>query len=204
TPTVARLAPRIDSAGSSRLPRLTPVERPAVIPLSYAQQRLWFIDQLRGPSPVYNVAAALRLTGGLDVDALGAALADVVGRHESLRTVLSATEGTPRQVIIPMERVVFGCDVVDATGWSRTRLDAAVNEAARYPFDLATEIPLRAELFDVSDQEHVLVIVMHHIAADGWSLRPLAADLGAAYACRCAGRAPDWAPLAVQYVDYTL
>ncbi|PSR69464.1 non-ribosomal peptide synthetase, partial [Nocardia sp. MDA0666] len=204
TPTVAHLAPRIDSADSSRLPRLTPVERPDAIPLSYAQQRLWFIDQLQGPSPVYNVAAALRLSGGLDVDALDAALADVVGRHESLRTVFRATDGTPQQVVIPVERVIFGCDVVDATGWSHTRLDAAVNEAARYPFDLAAEIPLRARLFAVSDREHVLVIVMHHIAADGWSLRPLATDLSAAYASRCAGRAPSWAPLAVQYVDYAL
>ncbi|PPJ04073.1 non-ribosomal peptide synthetase [Nocardia nova] len=204
TPTVARLASGIGRAGSSRLPRLTPVERPPVIPLSYAQQRLWFIDQLEGPSPLYNVAAALRLSGGLDVEALRAALADVVGRHESLRTVFGTVEGTPRQVVIPVERVDFGWEVVDATGWSGTQLDAAVNAAACYPFDLSAEIPLRAKLFEVADREHVLVIVMHHIAADGWSLRPLAADLSVAYADRCAGRAPDRSPLAVQYIDYTL
>ncbi|MFI7195829.1 amino acid adenylation domain-containing protein, partial [Nocardia nova] len=204
TPTVARLASGIGRAGSSRLPRLTPVERPAVIPLSYAQQRLWFIDQLEGPSPLYNVAAALRLSGGLDVEALRAALADVVGRHESLRTVFGTVEGTPRQVVIPVERVDFGWEVVDATGWPGTQLDAAVNAAACYPFDLAAEIPLRARLFEVADREHVLVIVMHHIAADGWSLRPLAADLSVAYADRCAGRAPNLSPLAVQYIDYTL
>ncbi len=204
TPTVARLASGIGRAGSSRLPRLTPVARPAVIPLSYAQQRLWFIDQLEGPSPLYNVAAALRLSGGLDVEALRAALADVVGRHESLRTVFGTVEGTPRQVVIPVERVDFGWEVVDATGWSGTQLDAAVNAAACYPFDLAAEIPLRARLFEVAHREHVLVIVMHHIAADGWSLRPLAADLSVAYADRCAGRAPNLSPLAVQYIDYTL
>ncbi|MGW0359632.1 amino acid adenylation domain-containing protein, partial [Nocardia nova] len=204
TPTVARLASGIGRAGSSRLPRLTPVERPPVIPLSYAQQRLWFIDQLEGPSPLYNVAAALRLSGGLDVEALRAALADVVGRHASLRTVFGTVEGTPRQVVIPVERVDFGWEVVDATGWSGTQLDAAVNAAACYPFDLSAEIPLRAKLFEVADREHVLVIVMHHIAADGWSLRPLAADLSVAYADRCAGRAPDRSPLAVQYIDYTL
>ncbi|MFG3702887.1 condensation domain-containing protein, partial [Micromonospora sp. NPDC047620] len=204
TPTVARLALGIDGAGSSRSPRLVPVERPERVPLSYAQQRLWFIDQLEGPSPLYNVAAALRLSGGLDVEALRAALADVVGRHESLRTVFGTVEGTPRQVVIPVERVDFGWEVVDATGWSGTQLDAAVNAAACYPFDLAAEIPLRARLFEVAHREHVLVIVMHHIAADGWSLRPLAADLSVAYADRCAGRAPNLSPLAVQYIDYTL
>ncbi|OBA84205.1 hypothetical protein A9W99_05220 [Mycobacterium sp. 1164966.3] len=202
-PTVARLAPRIDE-GSSRLPRLAAGERPAVVPLSFAQSRLWFIDQLQGPSPVYNVAAALRLRGGLDVDALGAALADVVGRHESLRTLFVAVGGTPQQVVIPVEGADFGWEVVDASGWSPSQLNEALDAAARYSFDLATEIPLRARLFRITADEHVLVIVMHHIAADGWSLRPLAADLGVAYTGRCAGRAPGWAPLAVQYVDYTL
>jgi amino acid adenylation domain-containing protein/thioester reductase-like protein len=203
-PTVARLASCIGGVGSSRLPRLVPVGRPAVVPLSFAQSRLWFIDQLQGPSAVYNIAAALRLSGRLDVDALGQALADVVGRHESLRTVFGTVEGTPQQVVIPVERADFGWDVVDATGWSVSQLGEAANSAARYTFDLATEVPLRAQLFGVAHEEHVLVIVMHHIAADGLSLRPLVADLTAAYASRCAGRAPGWAPLAVQYVDYTL
>ena len=203
-PTVAQLAPRIGGGPSSRLPRLVAVERPAVVPLSFAQTRLWFLDQLQGPSAVYNIAAALRLRGGLDVDALGQALADVVGRHESLRTLFPTVEGRPRQVVIPVERADFGWDVVDAAGWSVSQLGEAIDAAARRPFDLATEIPLRSRLFGVADQDHVLVIVLHHIAADGWSLRPLAADLSVAYASRCAGRAPGWAPLAVQYVDYTL
>jgi amino acid adenylation domain-containing protein/thioester reductase-like protein len=203
-PTVARLASGIGGVGSSRLPRLAPVQRPAVVPLSFAQTRLWFIEQLQGPSAVYNIAAALRLSGELDVDALGAALADVVGRHESLRTVFSTVEGTPQQMVIPVERADFGWDVVDASGWSAPQLDEAVNAAACYPFDLATEVPLRARLLGVADQEHVLVIVLHHIAADGWSLRPMVRDVGEAYRARRQGRAPGWAPLAVQYVDYTL
>ncbi len=202
-PTVARLAPRIGGAGG-RLEPLVAVERPAVVPLSFAQSRLWFIDQLQGPSPVFNMAVALRLRGRLDVDALGAALADVVGRHESLRTLFAAPEGIPRQLVVPAERADLGWQVVDATGWSAARLGEAIGAAARHSFDLATEVPLRARLFSVADDEHVLVAAVHHIAADGWSIRPLVRDLGVAYASRCAGQAPGWADLAVQYVDYTL
>ena len=150
------------------------------------------------------MAVALRLGGRLDADVLGAALADVVGRHESLRTLFPAVEGIPQQLVVPPERADFGWDVVDATGWPASRLEEAIGAAARRPFDLAAEIPLRARLFRVAEDEHVLVAVVHHIAADGWSITPLVRDLGVAYASRCAGQAPGWAPLAVQYVDYTL
>ncbi|WP_120312373.1 non-ribosomal peptide synthetase, partial [Mycobacterium mantenii] len=202
-PTVAQLAPCI-GAGAGRLERLVAGERPAVVPLSFAQQRLWFIDQLYGPSPVYNMAAALRLRGALDAEALGAALADVVARHESLRTLLPAVEGIPRQVVVTAERADFGWDVIDATDWPESRLGEDVGAAACYRFDLATEIPLRARLFRVAADEHVLVAVAHEVAADGWSMTRLVRDLGVAYASRCAGRAPCWAPLPVQYVDFTL
>src|SRR6202035_547821 len=202
-PTVAQLALCVGADGG-RLEPLVAVERPAVVPLSFAQQRLWFIDQLQGPSPVYNIPAVLRLGGRLDAEALGAALADVVARHESLRTVFPTPEGTPQQVVIPGERADFGWQVIDASGWSESRLGEAVNAAACYTFDLATEIPLRARLFRVADDEHVLVAVVHHIGADGWSITALVRDLGVAYASRCAGGPPGWAPLAVQYVDYTL
>jgi acyl carrier protein len=205
-PTVARLAPRIGGQAGERLAvePLVAVERPAVVPLSFAQSRMWFIDQLQGPSPIYNMAVALRLGGRLDAEVLGAALGDVVGRHESLRTLFVAPEGIPRQLVIPVERADFGWQVVDASGWPADRLAEAVGAAARRPFDLAAEIPLRARLFRVAEDEHVLVAVVHHIAADGWSVTPLVRDLGVAYAGRCAGQAPGWAPLAVQYVDYTL
>ena len=176
-PTVARLAPRIGEGSGGREP-VVAVERPAVVPLSFAQSRLWFLDQLQGPSPVYNMPTAFRISGALDADALGVALADVVGRHESLRTLFAAPEGIPQQVVIPVEHADFGWQVVDASGWSAARLGEAVGAVARHCFDLAAEIPLRATLFRVADDEHVLVGVVHHIAGDGWSIAPLVADLG--------------------------
>ena len=202
-PTVAQLAPRIGGETGGLEP-LVAVQRPAVVPLSFAQSRLWFLDQLQGPSPVYNMTAALRISGALDVDALAAALTDVVGRHESLRTLIAAPDGIPQQVVMAPGRAAFGWDVVDATGWPASRLQESIDAAARHTFDLSTEIPLRARLFRLPNDEHVLVAVVHHIAADGWSITPLVADLGVAYASRCAGQAPGWAQLAVQYADYTL
>ena len=202
-PTVAQLAPRL-GVSEGQLEPLVQLARPAVIPLSFAQSRLWFIDQLQGPSPVYNLAVALRLRGRLDADALGAALADVVGRHESLRTLFAAPDGIPQQVVIESGQADFGWEVVDATGWPESRTAQAVEDSALRCFDLAAEIPLRSKLFRVGEDDHVWVAVVHHIAADGWSITPLVADVGVAYASRCAGRAPDWAELPVQYVDYTL
>jgi acyl carrier protein len=207
-PTVAQLAPRVSEGAARRAP-LVAGQRPAVIPLSFAQNRLWFIDQLQGPSPVYNMAVALRLEGELEVEALCAALADVVGRHESLRTLFIASDGIPQQVVVPAEHAAAdwaaaGWEVVDASGWSADRLSAAAGAAGRYTFQLATELPFHATLFRITDDEHVLVTVVHHIAADGWSITPLVTDLGMAYASRSAGRDPGWTPLAVQYVDYTL
>ncbi len=202
-PTVAQLATRIHG-GEGGLEPLVAVERPAVVPLSFAQNRLWFIDQLQGPSPVYNLAVALRLRGRLDADAFCAALGDVVGRHESLRTLFAAPDGIPQQLVLPAEQADFAWEVVDATAWSPGRLQEAIEETARHSFDLAAEIPLRAKLFRVADDEHVLVAVVHHIAADGLSIDPLVRDMAVAYAGRCAGQAPGWTPLPVQYVDYTL
>ncbi|MEV0674864.1 amino acid adenylation domain-containing protein, partial [Mycobacterium sp. NPDC050441] len=202
-PSVAALEPRIGEDSGGREP-LEAQPRPAVVPLSYAQQRLWFLDQLHGPSPIYNMPIAYRITGGLDVDAVGRALADVVGRHESLRTVFPSINGVPQQLVIPADQVDIGWQEVDASGWPAGRLAEAIDAAVRHPFDLNTEIPLWARLFHVSEDEHVLVAVLHHIAGDGWSFAPLGRDVAAAYAARCGGHPPEWAPLPVQYVDYTL
>uniref|UniRef100_UPI0026173CA6 non-ribosomal peptide synthetase n=1 Tax=Mycobacterium sp. TaxID=1785 RepID=UPI0026173CA6 len=202
-PTVAELA-LLCRGDADRPDPLVAGERPAAIPLSFAQTRLWFIDQFQGPSPMYNITVALRLRGRLDAAALSAALADVVGRHESLRTVFAADDGIPQQVVVPADQIGFACDIIDARGWPEDRLREAMAAAARYTFDLSNESPLHTELFTVGDDDHMLVVAVHHIAADGWSITPFARDLGIAYASRCGGHAPDWAPLAVQYVDYTL
>ena len=121
-PTVAQLAHRLGTEAGRREP-LVAGQRPAVVPLSFAQSRLWFIDQLQGPSAVYNIAVALRLCGRLDADALRRAVADVVGRHESLRTLFAAPEGIPEQVVIPLERADFGWQLIDATDWQASRLE---------------------------------------------------------------------------------
>ena len=147
-PTVAQLAPRIGAQPGVGLEPLVAVERPAVVPLSFAQNRLWFIDQLQGPSPVYNMAVALRLSGRLDVEALGAALADVVGRHESLRTLFAAPEGIPQQLVVPVERADFGWQVVDASGWSAEPAGGGHRRGgASTRLTWPTEIPLRATAF---------------------------------------------------------
>ncbi|WP_354293688.1 amino acid adenylation domain-containing protein [Sphingomonas sp. 1185] len=200
-PTVAGLAERLGVAGGARQV-LAPVARPAVLPVSPAQGRLWFLHQLEGPSATYNVPFALRIQGLLDVDALAAAMDDVVVRHESLRTTFGDSDGMPHQEVLAPSAV----QVI----WTREKtadaaaLSSNIADACGYRFDLRSELPIRAWLFDVADDEHVLVIVVHHIASDGWSLSPLWRDLERAYAARRDGAAPDWAPLAVQYADYTL
>ena len=132
-PTVAQLATRLGGEAGRREP-LVAGERPAVVPLSFAQSRLWFVDQLQGPSPVYNMAVALQLRGQLDTEALGVALADVVARHESLRTLFVAPEGIPQQLVVSAERADFGWQVVDATAWPASRLHEAIDTAARHTF----------------------------------------------------------------------
>uniref|UniRef100_UPI000AD69AA3 condensation domain-containing protein n=1 Tax=Mycobacterium sp. UM_11 TaxID=1638773 RepID=UPI000AD69AA3 len=202
-PTIAQLAAHIGGDGERPQP-LAPAQRPQVIPLSFAQSRLWFLDQLQGPSSVYNLAVALRLHGELDIDALRAAVDDVIARHESLRTVFPDLDGVPFQRILPARRDEAVLQVIDAGRWPPAFIDEAIDTTAHHVFDLQTEIPFRATLFRVADNDHVLVGAVHHIAADGWSIAPLVGDLNVAYASRCAGRAPDWADLPVQYADYTL
>ncbi|WP_020722882.1 non-ribosomal peptide synthetase [Actinomadura atramentaria] len=202
-PTVAgltALAGGSGAAGPAR-PALTARERPAEVPLSYAQQRLWFLHRFEGPSATYNVPVALRVRGALDLAALRAALGDVVARHEALRTVLPDTGGVPRQVVLDAAAARPELRVTDAT---ERDLPVRLGTAAGYTFDVTAEPPLRADLFRLADDEHVLLLLLHHVAGDGWSMAPLARDLIGAYVERAAGREPRWSPLPVQYADYTL
>ncbi|MFE0424437.1 condensation domain-containing protein, partial [Streptomyces sp. NPDC058953] len=173
-----------------------------MIPLSYAQRRMWLLHQMEGGSENWNMPAAFRLTGPLDRAALTAAIRDVVDRHEILRTVYGTTDdGTLHQRILPTAE---GAPDVPLTDIAPGDVAGAVADAVAYRFDLAAEPPVRASLFRCSPREHVLVLVVHHIATDGASGAPLARDLATAYTARREGRAPRWEPLPVQYKDYTM
>ncbi|WP_333758721.1 amino acid adenylation domain-containing protein, partial [Streptomyces sp. ISBFB 2968] len=199
-PTPAALAVVLAGAGRARA-ALTARPRPERLPLSYAQQRLWFLHLLEGPSPTYNIPTVLRLSGPLRPDALRAALLDVVGRHESLRTTFTEDERGARQVVHPADGVRPVFETAEST---EADYEADLARAARHAFDLGAEIPVRARLLRLSEREHVLLLLVHHIASDAWSRGPLAQDLTAAYTARCAGDAPAWQPLPVQYADYAL
>ncbi|MGH3678808.1 MAG: amino acid adenylation domain-containing protein [Natronosporangium sp.] len=190
--------PRRAPAGTAGL---LPMPRPDRVPLSFAQVRMWFLHRFDGASPTYHLGMAWRLRGRLDVRALRKAVTDLVARHESLRTVFPDQDGHPYQHIL--DPAAVRPDVVDRS-CSRAAAADAANEAVNRPFDLAVEPPLRARLFTVDPEEHLLVLVIHHIAADGWSMEPLLRDLATAYRARCAAEEPGWEPLPVQYADYAL
>ncbi|MFC5327295.1 amino acid adenylation domain-containing protein, partial [Bradyrhizobium oligotrophicum] len=200
-PTVAQLAGHLSDSVAAR-PALRATLRQAAIPLSFAQRRLWFLYRLDGPSPIYNIPLALRMQGELDREALDLALADLVARHESLRTIFpDPKDGFPQQLILEPETAGLILRVEDV---SEATLAERLARSATHCFRLENEIPFRAWLFQLDQERHVLLLLCHHIAADGWSKAPLARDLSLAYAARCQGHAPHWAPLPVQYADYTL
>jgi amino acid adenylation domain-containing protein len=201
-PTVAGLAAvlAVNESGPVRPPLAVRV-RPERVPLSFAQQRLWFLNRLEGRGATYNIPLAVRLTGPLERTALAQALADVVSRHQSLRTKFPQVDGVPWQQVVDGAAAAPELRVVQAT---EEGLPAALAAAARGPFDLTAELPVRARLFVLGPADQVLLLVMHHIAGDDWSTERLSRDLGRAYAARRGGRAPDWAPLPVQYADYTI
>ncbi|MBF6247748.1 AMP-binding protein, partial [Nocardia elegans] len=201
-PTVSALAERVGRrAPIAAPPRLVPARRPARIPLSPAQQRLWILNRFDEHAAVYNMPLALRLDGVLDHAALRAGLIDVIDRHESLRTTFPEGPDGPYQLIHPAADIPLTLDPVDATGADVTALAA---EFAGYGFDLRNQAPVRVALWSTGPRSHVLVLVLHHICGDGWSIAPLVRDLVAAVTARAQGTAPRWTPLPVQYADFTL
>ncbi|MFI5910641.1 amino acid adenylation domain-containing protein [Dactylosporangium sp. NPDC051541] len=200
-PTVAALAARLElfQGGDGGPVLIGGAERPEHLPVSPAQHRLWLHHQLNGAGPTYNVAFALRLTGALDADALRLALVDVLDRHESLRTVFPSVDGRAVQRVLPAvhpEWHVIAC--------TEAELPGRLADAARHGFDLTAEPLIRPHLFAVGTHSNVLLLLLHHIVTDEWSEGRIVADLGTAYAARTRDRAPDWAPLPVQYADYAL
>jgi pristinamycin I synthase-3/4 len=200
-PTPATVAAHLDGVLGIRAPLTRTEPRPDRVPLSFAQQRLWFTDQLRGPNPAYNVPYAAGLSGPLDVPALRAALRDLIRRHETLRTVFPVVGGEPYQRVLAVDAASPDLPVVPV---GAAELVAAIDRTVAEPFDLSTDPPIRAVLYRTGTDEHVLVIVLHHIATDGWSVGVWMRDLGAAYRSRRAGVAPDWRELPVQYADFAL
>ncbi|WP_415924508.1 amino acid adenylation domain-containing protein [Streptomyces sp. WI04-05A] len=200
TPTPAGLAAALDGAVPAR-PEPGPRSRPEVLPLSPAQRGLWFINRLDPTDGSYNIPLVVRLNGTLDIPALESALGALTDRHESLRTVFPESDGTPRQVVLPAEAARPSLDVVDAVGQDESVLLSGLTGRG---FDLAVEPPLRAGLLVRGPEEHLLVLVVHHIASDGWSTAPLFRDLSDAYTAALDGRTPDRDPLPLQYADHAL
>ncbi|WP_040833504.1 non-ribosomal peptide synthetase, partial [Nocardia brevicatena] len=204
--TVVGLAAKAEQQAGAGRKALTAGPRPERIPLSLAQQRMWFLNQFDTASAVNNIPMAVRLSGDLDPAALQRAVADVIVRHETLRTVYPEYEGAVHQVIVPAEQGVPDLTPIPVAA---ADVPARIIAEVSLGFDVTVEVPLRAKLFHVVDgerggSEYVLVFVAHHISADGWSMGPLTRDVMIAYAAHISGGAPNWTPLPVQYADYSV
>ncbi|MBD2036727.1 amino acid adenylation domain-containing protein, partial [Leptolyngbya sp. FACHB-321] len=205
-PTIAALAEHLDAMGieRSRVNTIQPIPRTKNLPLSFAQQRLWFLDQLVPNSAFYNIPQALRLNGSLNLAALEQSLNEIVQRHESLRTTFVASEGQPFQVIAPTLRVPL-C-VMDLRSLPQQEREAIaqnhVIEAAQQPFDLAQGALFRCHLWQIDDAEYILLLTMHHIISDGWSIGVLIQELAALYEAYALNRPSTLPKLAIQYADF--
>ncbi|HEX8191019.1 MAG TPA: amino acid adenylation domain-containing protein [Pyrinomonadaceae bacterium] len=206
--TLAELAAVVGAAREGgrgvTLPPVAPARRDGDLPLSFAQQRLWFFDRLEPGNPFYNVPVALRVSGRLDRRALAESLAEVVRRHESLRTTFPAAGGRPAQAIRPSLEVEV--PLVDLGGWPEEGREAEAlrraAEEARRPFDLARGPLLRAGLIRLSEEEHLLLLTMHHIVSDGWSMGVLIRETAALYEAFAGGAPSPLEEPAIQYADF--
>ena len=204
-PTIAEIAAALDSATAvapeAAIPR---VRREAEMPCSFAQERLWFLSALEGPSATYNMPCALRLTGTLSVAALEASLGEIVRRHEVLRTRLVQRDGRIVQVIEASARPPLPLlDIGDRTAVDReAEARRRIDEFVRRPFDLARELPVRFALLRHGPADHVLLVALHHVAGDGWSLGVLTREATALYAAYARGEASPLPELPIQYADF--
>ncbi|HST57554.1 MAG TPA: condensation domain-containing protein, partial [Longimicrobium sp.] len=208
-PTVAELAARMEELRREELPVLPPVmpvERTGPLPLSFAQERLWFLDRMEPGSNAYNIPVAWRLGGALDEAALERAVGEIVRRHEALRTVFTEVDGSPVQVVAPFDGFVL--PVEDLAHVAEAERDAEVrrraDEEARRPFDLAAGPLFRAALLRLGGEDHVLLLSMHHIVSDGWSLGVLFREFSALYEAYREGGESPLPELPVQYADYAM
>ena len=203
-PTLADFAHAVEAAARAELPPIRPVERGGPLPLSFAQRRLWFLEQLGGAGRAYHVPTGLRLRGGLDRGALRRALDRVVARHEALRTVFRAVEGEPAQWIAPAAESRFPLAEHDLRGRpdAGAELRRLAAEEAGAPFDLERGPLVRGRLVRLAEDDHALLVTMHHVVADGWSMGVLTRELGALYAAFLRGGPDPLPPLPVQYADY--
>ncbi|MFE6337529.1 amino acid adenylation domain-containing protein [Streptomyces sp. NPDC057798] len=196
---LARVLDDVDGQEPSR-PALSSGTAGDPAPLSFAQQRLWLLHRLEEPGPAYNIPTALRISGPLDHAALAAAVADVAVRHESVRTVFPERDGSPCQVVLEPERGPR----LEVRRTTPETVEAELAAAAAHVFALAEEPPLRVVLFGTGPEEHVLLLLLHHIAGDGQSLPVLVRDLADAYQARLSGQRPNWSPLPVRYADFAV
>ena len=207
-PTVASLAKSLRefqrAKQGTQILSLLPYSREKAIPLSFAQQRLWFLDQLQPGLSAYNLISVVHLKGRLNVDALEQALNEIVRRHESLRTTFTSTDGRPAQLI--HEPVPLAMSLVDLRQLSEEeRAEAAqrlATEAARQPFDLSEGPLVRALLVRLAEDEHQFVLVLHHIISDGWSTGILIREMSALYRAYSSGQESPLTELTIQYADY--
>jgi amino acid adenylation domain-containing protein len=203
-PVLADFARGLGTAAQSAATAITPVDRDAAIPLSFAQQRLWFLEQLGGTGAAYNVPMRLRLQGALDRGALVRSLDRILARHEVLRTTFPAVDGEPVQRIAAVEKSALRLVEHDlrASADAEDALHRLMADEASAPFDLARGPLIRGRLIRVAADDHVLLLTMHHIVSDGWSTGVLHGELGALYAAFVRGDADPLPPLPVQYADY--
>jgi amino acid adenylation domain-containing protein len=185
-------------------PAILPIAREVALPLSFAQQRLWFHDQLSPGSAAYNILGGMRLEGGLNVDALEQAINEIVSRHEALRTTFMTVDGLPMQIIASAQPVALTLldlrVLAEAEREDRVRMMAS--EELNRPFDLSKGPLLRVALLRLGEEEHIVLVTMHHIAGDGWSIGIFVREVAALYEAFCVGRTSPLPPLPIQYADY--